>query len=62
MTGYRREGELTVTAYENGVMVYVNHGQQDVTADGLTVGARHYLAVRDGAVVASGDDQGNMGA
>lgn len=62
MTGYRREGELTVTAYENGVMVYVNHGQQDVTADGLTVGARRYLAVRDGTVVASGDDQGNMGA
>lgn len=45
MTGHRREGNVSVTEYENGVSVYVNYGYTDATVDGVLVPARDYLSV-----------------
>ena len=39
---YRAE-QLTVTEYEDGTRVYVNYGDADRAADGITVPARSYL-------------------
>ncbi len=41
-------GQVTCTAYDNGVSVYVNYGETVYTADGLTVPAGGY-AVKGGA-------------
>ena len=41
-------GQVTCTAYDNGVSVYVNYGETAYTADGLTVPAGDY-AVKGGA-------------
>ena len=45
MTDHRREGDVSVTEYENGVRVYVNYGYTDATVDGVLVPARDYLSV-----------------
>jgi len=36
---------VTVTAYEDGTRVYVNHGSSDVQCEGACVPARSYLVV-----------------
>ena len=45
MTGHRREGNVSITEYENGTRVYVNYGYTDATVDGVLVPARDYLSV-----------------
>ena len=42
MTGHSREGNVTVTEYENGMKVYVNYGYTDAEIDGVTIPARSY--------------------
>lgn len=43
ITGHKRlTNTLTVTAYEDGTRVYVNYGERDAQADGVTVAARTY--------------------
>lgn len=45
MTAHKREGNVTMTEYENGIRVYVNYGYTDATVDGVLVPARDYLSV-----------------
>lgn len=42
MTGHDRQGQVTITEYENGTKVYVNYGYSDAQVDGLTIPARSY--------------------
>lgn len=46
IVGYRTEGDVTVTTYDNGVQVYVNFGTVDASVDGHTVPAEDFLCVR----------------
>lgn len=36
------DSDVTITTYDNGVAVYVNHSKKDVEVDGLTIGALSY--------------------
>ena len=45
ITAHKREGNVSVTEYENGIRVYVNYGYADATVDGVLVPARDYLSV-----------------
>lgn len=40
--------------YENGVIVYVNYGESDAEADGISIPARGYAAVLDGRILTQG--------
>lgn len=46
ITGYRRDGDMAVTTYEDGTRVYVNYGAQPLTADGAAVPARDFVCIR----------------
>ena len=39
---------LTVVTYDNGVSIYINYSESDITADGVTVPALAYQIVAGG--------------
>jgi len=45
ITRHKRAGELSVTEYENGVRVYVNHGRDAAELDGVTVDGKSYKVI-----------------
>lgn len=46
ITGHEiREGGLTVVTYNNGVKIYLNYGEADITADGYTILGMSYKVV-----------------
>ncbi len=47
MTGHVRDGNVSVTSYENGTKVYVNFGYEAETLDGVEVPARSYTVVKE---------------
>lgn len=47
MTGHTREGNVTITEYENGIRVYVNYGYTEQTVDGMTIPARSYMTAKE---------------
>ena len=46
-------GDVRMTAYSNGVTVYVNYGSEAAAVDGIRLAPLGYAAVRDGAVIVS---------
>lgn len=48
------EGNLRKVSYENGTVIYVNYGQNDLEADGFLVRGKGYTSVRSGVVLAQG--------
>ena len=40
--------DLKCLEYANGVRVYINYGDEEATADGVTVSAKDYVVVRGG--------------
>ena len=42
------ENGLTVVTYDNGITIYINYSESDITADGVTVPALGYQIVAGG--------------
>ena len=38
----KTSGEVVKVTYDNGVVIYVNYSEKDVTVDGVTIDARSY--------------------
>ncbi len=49
ITEISREGDLSITTYENGTKIYVNYGEVKVRKDGVEIPAREYAVVKGGA-------------
>lgn len=47
-------GGARKTCYENGMVIYVNYGKEDVRADGFIIQAKGYAAVKDGRILTEG--------
>lgn len=46
--------DLRKVSYENGIVIYVNYGENSEKADGVTIPAGGYAVVRDGGVLSEG--------
>lgn len=48
ITDISREGNLSITKYENGTKIYVNYGEVKIRKDGVEIPAREYVVVKGG--------------